>query len=89
MLLTRWRYLLALSVLLTITVPVQAQRAKVPDDQNHFRVWGLDTTIVDVQGIRKPKHADGKLAFIAIYNGICLAGWNIPRDNSGLESEPG
>ena len=59
--------------LLIVAAPLLAQR--VDPAQSHYRIRAIDRVIVDANGVRKPAHADGKLAFVAIYRGnsnICL-----------------
>jgi hypothetical protein len=54
-------------------LPAGAQR--VDPAQSHYRIRAIDRVITDAKGVRKPAHADGKLAFVAIYRGnsnICL-----------------
>ena len=59
--------------LLIVTAPLLGQR--VDPSQSHYRIRAIDRVITDARGVRKPAHADGKLAFVAIYRGnsnICL-----------------
>ncbi len=54
-------------ILLLLTLPLLAQRPKVPETETHFRIWAIDKVVV-VDGARQPAHAAGMKAFVAIYN---------------------
>jgi hypothetical protein len=55
-----------LAVLLLLSGTIFAQR--VDPFQNHYRVRVVDKVITGADGIRKPAHASGMLAYAAIYH---------------------
>jgi hypothetical protein len=58
---------MAFLVLCALSVPVWAQKRPVPPTESHYRVIGIDQILKDPKtGIKKPAHADGKLAFVVL-----------------------
>jgi len=71
----RFALFLTAFLALALTAPLPANAQRVDPRQSHYRIRAIDRVITDANGVRKPAHADGKLAFVAIYRGssnICM-----------------
>ena len=63
------------SLLVALIFVATSTAQRVDPAQSHYRIRAIDRVITDAKGVRKPAHADGKLAFVAIYRGnsnICM-----------------